>query len=66
MDYIKKLITIYNNWGDQNNLQPLSSADEELMFRSNLSDKQTSWLEKFIKVWDKAQNLESKKTQIKI
>ena len=30
---IDKLTDVYNKWGDKNNLQPLGSADEELIGR---------------------------------
>ena len=50
------LIKIYNQWGYNNNINDLGSADEELMWRSNLTKKQTQWLERFIQVWDKLQN----------
>ena len=30
---IDKLTDVYNKWGDDNNLQPLGSADEELLGR---------------------------------
>ena len=50
------LVKIYKKWGEDNNLENLGSADEELMWRSNLTQKQTQWLEKFIGVWDKIEN----------
>jgi hypothetical protein len=50
------LVKIYKKWGEDNNLENLGSADEELMWRSNLTQKQTQWLEKFIRVWDKIEN----------
>ena len=52
---IDRLVKIYNDWGDKNNLQPLESADCELMWNTKLNSKQIKWLEKFIRVWDKAQ-----------
>ena len=45
---IDKLTDVYNKWGDKNNLQPLGSADEELIGRKNLTKEQKEWLEKFI------------------
>jgi len=52
------LTKIYNQWGNQNKINNLGSADEELMWRPNLTEKQSKWLEKFIKIWDKLQNQE--------
>jgi hypothetical protein len=48
---IDKLVDIYNKWGDKENLQPLSSADEE-MRKDNITNKQRDWLIKFIRLWD--------------
>tara|TARA_X000001388_G_scaffold9621_1_gene5891 strand:+ start:1743 stop:1955 length:213 start_codon:yes stop_codon:yes gene_type:complete len=50
------LVKIYKKWGEDNNLENLGSADEELIWRSNLTQKQTQWLEKFIRVWDKIED----------
>jgi hypothetical protein len=36
---IDKLTDVYNKWGDDNNLQPLGSADEELLGRKNLTKR---------------------------
>ena len=47
---IDKLTVVYNKWGDDNNLQPLGSADEELLGRENLTKKQREWLEKFVEM----------------
>jgi len=58
---IDRLVKIYNNWGDKNNLQPLGSADEEVMFNTKINSEQKDWLEKFIRVWDKAEARENKK-----
>tara|TARA_R100001015_G_C4573393_1_gene131095 strand:+ start:633 stop:851 length:219 start_codon:yes stop_codon:yes gene_type:complete len=55
---IDRLVTIYNNFGDRENLSPLGSADEELMWNSKLTKKQSKWLERFIVVWDYATNLD--------
>tara|TARA_R100000655_G_C2901922_1_gene178997 strand:+ start:344 stop:529 length:186 start_codon:yes stop_codon:yes gene_type:complete len=52
--FFNKLSDIYNKWGDENNLQPLGSADEEL-FRNDLTVEQYAFLIKFIKVWDKVE-----------
>tara|TARA_R100000773_G_C4198007_1_gene101445 strand:- start:246 stop:425 length:180 start_codon:yes stop_codon:yes gene_type:complete len=50
---IDLLTKIYKKWGEDNDIKNIGSADEELMWNSNLNDKQTNWLEKFIKIWDK-------------
>tara|TARA_Y100001937_G_scaffold93538_1_gene126701 strand:- start:500 stop:715 length:216 start_codon:yes stop_codon:yes gene_type:complete len=55
---IDTLIKIYNNFGDRENLSPLGSADEEVMWNDKLTDKQINWLERFIIVWDYAANLD--------
>ena len=55
---IDRLVTIYNNFGDREKLSPLGSADEELMWNSKLTKKQSKWLERFIIVWDYATNLD--------
>jgi hypothetical protein len=48
---IDKLVDIYNKWGDKENLQPLSSADEEIR-KDNITNEQRDWLIKFIRLWD--------------
>ena len=55
---IDKLTDVYNKWGDDNNLQPLGSADEELLGRENLTKEQRQWLEKFIEMWDNQQDID--------
>ena len=55
---IDTLVKIYKNFGDRENLSPLGSADEELMWNSKLTPKQVNWLERFIIVWDYATNLD--------
>ena len=55
---IDKLTDVYNKWGDKNNLQPLGSADEELIGRKNLTKEQKEWLEKFIEMWDNQQDID--------
>jgi hypothetical protein len=52
---IDTLVKIYNNFGDREELSPLYSADEELMWNQQLTPKQENWLERFIVVWDYAQ-----------
>ena len=49
---IDLLVKIYKKWGEDNDIEDLGSADEELIWNSNLNDKQTKWLEKFVKIWD--------------
>ena len=56
---INKLIDVYNKWGDKNILQPLGSADEELLGRKNLTKEQREWLEKFIEVWNNQEEVDS-------
>jgi hypothetical protein len=55
---IDLLTKIYKKWGEDNDIENLGSADEELMWNSNLNDKQTNWLEKFIKIWDQFEKRE--------
>ena len=55
---IDTLVKIYKNFGDRENLSPLGSADEEIMWNNKLTDKQVNWLERFIVVWDYATNLD--------
>jgi len=57
------LIKVYKKWGEDNDIENLGSADEELMWNSNLNDKQVKWLEKFILVWDKIEVNEINKNQ---
>ena len=55
---IDTLVKIYKNFGDRENLSPLGSADEEIMWNNKLTDKQVNWLERFVIVWDYATNLD--------
>ena len=55
---IDKLTDVYNKWGDKNNLQPLGSADEELIGRKNLTKEQKEWLEKFIEMWNNQEDID--------
>ena len=60
---IDKLVKIYNNLGDRpenNNLQPLGSADEMIMHETATMD-QCHWLERFLNVWNRVQERDSKK-----
>jgi hypothetical protein len=54
---LNKLTQLYNQWGDENKLSPLGSADEEL-FREDIDHKQYNWLKNFIEVWEHAQEVE--------
>ena len=54
---IDRLVKIYNNFGDRENLSPLCSADE-MLFDDNLTNKQRNWIERFIVVWDYTTNLD--------
>ena len=54
---LTKLTELYNQWGDDNKLSPLGSADEE-MLREDISYKQMYWLKNFIEVWEHAQEVE--------
>lgn len=57
------LVKVYKKWGEDNDIENLGSADEELMWNSSLNDKQVKWLEKFILVWDKIEVNEINKNQ---
>tara|TARA_R110002124_G_C8724692_1_gene496030 strand:+ start:446 stop:661 length:216 start_codon:yes stop_codon:yes gene_type:complete len=54
---LNKLTDLYNQWGDDNKLSPLGSADEEL-FRDDIDHKQYNWLKNFIEVWEHAEEVE--------
>ena len=54
---IDTLVKIYKNFGEREKLSPLLSADE-MLFESNLTKKQTTWIERFIVVWDYTTNLD--------
>ena len=62
---IETLVKIYNNFGDREELSPLYSADEELMWNQQLTPKQENWLERFIVVWDYAQERDYEQGQKK-
>ena len=57
---LDKLTTLYNKWGDEQGLQHLSCAFEERYFHEEgrFNATQLLWLEKFIRVWDYAQEKE--------
>jgi len=54
---IDTLVKIYKNFGERQHLSPLLSADE-MLFEPNLTKKQTTWIERFIVVWDYTTNLD--------
>ena len=58
---INKLVKIYNDWGDKNNLQPLLSADEYSRYHGDLTEEQFNFIDKFMRIWEKAQEHERKK-----
>ena len=53
-----KLTDMYNKWGDEQNLQPLGCALEEIMGNDKLSEMQRNWLIRFVDVWEYAQDKE--------
>ena len=57
---LDKLTDLYNKWGDEQGLQPLSCAFEERYFHEDdrFNTAQLLWLEKFIRVWDYAHEKE--------
>ena len=54
---IETLVEIYVNFGDREKLSPLLSADE-MLWEPKLTNKQRSWIERFIVVWDYTTNLD--------
>ena len=56
-DTIDKLTDIYVKWGEDNNIEDPTSADEVIL-REELSDNQREWLEQFIKSWDMAMDVD--------
>jgi len=54
---IETLVEIYINFGDKEKLSPLLSADE-MLWEPKLTNKQRSWIERFIVVWDYTTNLD--------
>ena len=51
---LNTLSTIYNRWGDREELHPLASADAEL-WRNDLTEDQVDWLQRFILLWNKTE-----------
>jgi len=62
---LNKLTDIYNKWGDKNNLQPLESADAELL-RNDLTVNQYAFLIQFLKVWDKTEKKQREESYGKV
>lgn len=56
---LNTLSTIYNRWGDREELHPLTSADSEL-WRNDLTEDQVDWLQRFILLWNKTKKKEMK------
>jgi hypothetical protein len=56
-EVLEKLTEIYNKWGDKHNLSPLGSADEEIL-REGITQFQYNFLNEFIDIWEKAQDVE--------
>jgi len=54
---LNTLSTIYNRWGDKEELHPLTSADSEL-WRNDLTEDQVDWLQRFILLWNKTKKKE--------
>lgn len=48
-----KLTTIYNLWGEREQLHPLECA-EAMVYDARLSEKQKSWIHRFINIWEYA------------
>ena len=46
-----KLSEMYIKWGDEQKLQPLGCALEEVMGNDRISETQRNWLFRFIDVW---------------
>lgn len=67
MSRIDQLVEIYNKWGDAHGISPLPSADD-LMFdgrcgRKKISNNQIKWLERFSRVWNRAEDHEYEKSK---
>ena len=53
------LVKIYNDWGDreeQNNISPLTSADE-MLWHEDLKPDQEEWLRSFIVIWEQSKGV---------
>ena len=56
-EQINQFTDLYVKWGEKNNINDLTSADEVIL-REELSDNQRKWLEEFIESWDMAMNVD--------
>ena len=54
---INQLTDLYSEWGENNNIKDLTSADEVIL-KEGLSDNQRKWLEEFIESWDMAMKVD--------
>jgi hypothetical protein len=54
---LTKLTELYKQWGEDNYLSPLGSADEEIL-RKDITHVQFNWLKNFIDIWEKAEEVE--------
>jgi len=61
-----KLTEMYNKWGDEQKLQPLGCALEEIMGNDKLSEMQRNWLIRFVDVWEYAQDKEELKHKMNL
>tara|TARA_A100001391_G_scaffold88950_2_gene58812 strand:- start:332 stop:751 length:420 start_codon:yes stop_codon:yes gene_type:complete len=52
-----KLIDIYNAWGEKNDLHPMSDP-RDMKHDARLNKKEVSWIDKFLKVFEKADKIE--------
>ena len=62
MDYINKLCVIYDKWCEKQKLLPNefgaefeSDSADSLLAWGDITEKQRKWLERFVRVWDKAE-----------
>jgi len=54
MQSLNLLTKLYNKWGvkkEQENIAPLTSADE-MLWNENVTPKQENWLKSFIVIWE--------------
>ena len=61
-----KLTEMYNKWGDEQKLQLLGCALEEIMGNDKLSEMQRNWLIRFVDVWEYAQDKEELKHKMNL
>ena len=62
MDYINKLCVIYDKWCEKQKLLPNefgaefeSDSADSILAWGDITEKQRKWLERFVRVWDKAE-----------